>query len=188
MAGDMYGANTAELRVVAGRAVREATRIRESELGVSSNVMDVEWVGPDADRYRGEWAETAARMDDLAELTLDVARPLRRNADEQDAASEGSGTGGGSHGGGRDDGTGKSGAVTAEAAAAGSVRWGTSGADARVGLNAFAGLTIELFPTEPTPIIGDDVTIQPVVDGRAGIRARRRRVPRRAGGRGRGRR
>ncbi|GGA56199.1 hypothetical protein GCM10011490_02550 [Pseudoclavibacter endophyticus] len=63
---------------------------------------------------------------------------------------------------------GGSAAVTAEAAAAASARVGTGGADARVGVSAFAGAKASLSAAEPIPIIGDYVSIQPGVDGRAG--------------------
>ena len=96
----MFGANTDELRRIAGVFDTRAGEVTGTRGTCDREVEGVEWVGPDADRFRDDWRlAPSTELDRLDDLLRDLAQVLRRQADEQDAASAG-GAGGAPGGGG----------------------------------------------------------------------------------------
>lgn len=87
MAG-FQGADTEALRTMAQMVVRRSDLLEDLYGGLKVLVEDVEWVGEDADRFRGQWAGVV--RPGLEDCSLDLrrrARLLIQHADEQDAAS-----------------------------------------------------------------------------------------------------
>lgn len=66
-------------------AAEEITRI-EQEL--TAGLEDVDWTGPDADRFRGQWAgEMVPALQQVMTAVNDLGESADRNAAEQEATS-----------------------------------------------------------------------------------------------------
>lgn len=89
------GADTTALREQA-RAVRECGKVMlEHSSTLTSAVMSVAWVGPDADEMRRRWTEVDEQIRSSAQALSARAKELAEHAEEQDNASQGdSGEGG----------------------------------------------------------------------------------------------
>ena len=97
MAGGMFGANTEVLRQIAGQFRTEGGDTRDAGTTSNSEVQDVEWIGPDADRFREDYESVVlAGIQALAEALEGLDTDLIKHADDQDRTSEvGGGQGGG---------------------------------------------------------------------------------------------
>ncbi|GEM_PF-483738 len=92
MANGMYGANTEELRQVGSIFGSAEGKLNQSASTVQSQIEGVDWLGPDADKFRSHWGQVIPNdLRSLAELTIDRNTDLNRQADEQDKTSSGNG-------------------------------------------------------------------------------------------------
>lgn len=83
----MWGANPDELRAVGRRFARSSSGVTYSARSLDSEVMAVQWLGRDADRFRSDWFEVSEWMRELALHLDEIETELERQAAEQDAAS-----------------------------------------------------------------------------------------------------
>lgn len=84
----MFGADTAALRLLASKLEQLATRLAAIEASTSSKVSTMNWKGPDANRFRGEWSGHAATsMRSAAGSLSDAAVAIRGDATAQDRVS-----------------------------------------------------------------------------------------------------
>lgn len=84
----MYGADVAALRSLAAQLDRAADELDEHRAFLSNAVHQSSWLGPDADRFRGQWdGEHNTRVATSARLLRDTAVTVRRNADDQERVS-----------------------------------------------------------------------------------------------------
>ncbi|MFF1880735.1 WXG100 family type VII secretion target [Pseudarthrobacter sp. NPDC058196] len=84
----MYGADVAALRSLAAQLDRAADELDEHRAFLSNAVHQSPWLGPDADRFRGQWdGEHNTRVATSARLLRDTAATVRRNADDQERVS-----------------------------------------------------------------------------------------------------
>lgn len=85
----MYGADVEQLRAAAAQLSGGAGALENSARALHSLIGNgTYWRGPDADRFRAEWSSNSMRVVTMAVESLrKAADQLRRNADEQEAAS-----------------------------------------------------------------------------------------------------
>ncbi len=84
----MFGADSAALRVLAGKLDQLAGRLTAIEGATTSKVGVTAWRGPDADRFRNAWSGGASQaMRDAASNLGDAAASIRSDAQRQDQAS-----------------------------------------------------------------------------------------------------
>lgn len=84
----MYGADVDQLRSLAAHLDRAADQLDAHRTVLGSAIQQTQWLGPDAERFRGEWqARHSARVAESARLIRDTAATVRRNADEQERTS-----------------------------------------------------------------------------------------------------
>ncbi|MGO2111185.1 MAG: C2 family cysteine protease [Pseudoclavibacter sp.] len=88
----MHGANTPELREIAGQFAYRGDVVLQSAQTLRAQIGRVDWEGPDRDRFLDEWARTDRALINLGDLVdrLGTAT-LPRQADGQDDASAGHG-------------------------------------------------------------------------------------------------
>lgn len=89
MAGNVYGADVAELRLLGEKLARSADDLdRIANLLTHQITSTTAWVGPSAQKFRGEWSGShRGAVATSARALRDCAAALRRNADEQDRTS-----------------------------------------------------------------------------------------------------
>jgi uncharacterized protein YukE len=89
MAGNLYGADVVELRLLSERMSRSAADLDRIVHLLSHQITaTTAWVGPNAQRFRGEWSGShRAAVASSARALRDCSAALRRNADEQDRTS-----------------------------------------------------------------------------------------------------
>lgn len=98
MAAGMLGADTDELRRIAGTFGRSADGVDATRATTGREIDAVDWIGPDRDAFVERWATTVGPR--LIELRGELERiggaELPAQADAQDEASGAGGSGGGS--------------------------------------------------------------------------------------------
>lgn len=89
------GADAHQLREAARRFQEAADRLQSSVKSLSAITGNpAVWRGPDADRFRSEWSAQSVRgLNNATQALREGADALRRNADEQEAASRADGAG-----------------------------------------------------------------------------------------------
>lgn len=88
------GADTTQLRLLADQVGQQANALEQSFESISSLTKQVPWTGYDAERFRHEWSTIHRPNLAMGATTLsELARVLRRQADEQDQASSGGASG-----------------------------------------------------------------------------------------------
>lgn len=89
MAGNVYGADVIELRSLSERMSRSAADLdRIVNLLTHQITATTAWVGPNAQRFRGDWSGShRAAVASSARALRECAAALRRNADDQDRTS-----------------------------------------------------------------------------------------------------
>lgn len=89
MASNVYGADVVELRALSERMSRSAADLdRIVNLLTHQITATTAWVGPNAQRFRGDWSGShRAAVASSARALRDCAAALRRNADDQDRTS-----------------------------------------------------------------------------------------------------
>lgn len=98
----MIGANTAELREIAGRFAQRAMRVDDARAATMTAINRLEWVGEDRDRFVENWATRInsglgtlhERLSEIGGIDL----PAQADAQDDASAANGSGGGGGSGG------------------------------------------------------------------------------------------
>jgi hypothetical protein len=84
------GADDVQVDRLAASFDRTASGLTTSEQAITALVRSVEWVGPDADDFRGKWNGTMrAQMATVSDRLEGVAGELRKQAEAQRQASEG---------------------------------------------------------------------------------------------------
>jgi uncharacterized protein YukE len=92
----MYGADIATLRSLAAQLDRAADQLDGHRTFLGNAIQQSAWLGPDADRFRGEWqGQLSTRVAASARLLRETAATVRQNADQQERASA---VDGGAHG------------------------------------------------------------------------------------------
>lgn len=92
MAGQMIGADTPELRQVAGDFGTKSGDVTSAKTTCVNDVQGVVWVGHDADTFRSHWSsDIAPMMAHLAEALAHVKANLIEQANAQDECSQGTG-------------------------------------------------------------------------------------------------
>lgn len=90
---NMYGADVVQLRNLAARFEQVAGQLDTARSGVGHLVQANPWHGPEADRFRSQWAGShSARLAGAARTLRDGASVLRANADAQERTSAVDGT------------------------------------------------------------------------------------------------
>jgi len=86
----LQGADVAQLRTTATQFAQGASALETAAKALHALISNgTQWRGPDADRFRSEWTGVSTRTISAAVETLRRASDeLRRNADQQDQASE----------------------------------------------------------------------------------------------------
>lgn len=84
---NFYGADTAALREQATTFDACGKTMLERTSTLSSTVMSVAWVGPDADALRQRWTEVEQQIRSAAEDLAARSKELTEHAEQQDAAS-----------------------------------------------------------------------------------------------------
>jgi uncharacterized protein YukE len=100
MAGNVYGADVAELRSLGDKLARSADDLdRIANLLTHQITSTTAWVGPNAQKFRGEWSGAhRGAVATSARALRDCAATLRRNADEQDRTSAADSSSAGTYG------------------------------------------------------------------------------------------
>ena len=82
------GMNVEEVRRMSGQLREAAEEITRIEQELTSGLDGVDWTGPDADRFRGQWAgEMVPALQQIMNAVNDLGETADRNASEQDAIS-----------------------------------------------------------------------------------------------------
>ena len=82
------GMNPEEGRETAALVKEAASVVNDTTDNVTSQVMSVEWVGPDYDSFTGDWnAFLSGPLSALSEAYSAKAEQLTQHADAQDATS-----------------------------------------------------------------------------------------------------
>lgn len=100
MSGNFYGADVAQLRQLAKEMDRSAGKLTQLGQMLGSIIAGAPWKGSDGERFRHEWNSSHLKMlRSTAAGMQEASRTLRKNADEQAAASTGGGGSGSGPGG-----------------------------------------------------------------------------------------
>lgn len=94
----VIGADPDQLRATANQFVQAADRLQESLKGLNAFISNsAMWRGPDSERFRSEWnGQSVFALNGAINALRTGADILRRNADEQDTASQANGGNGAS--------------------------------------------------------------------------------------------
>ena len=82
------GMNVEEVRRMSGQLRDAAEEITRIEQELTRGLENVDWTGPDADRFRGQWSsEMIPALQQIMNSVNDLGESAERNVAEQDAAS-----------------------------------------------------------------------------------------------------
>lgn len=82
------GMNVEEVRRMAGQLREAAEEITRIEQELTSGLEGVDWTGPDAERFRGQWSgEMIPALHQIMSAVNDLGDSAERNAAEQETAS-----------------------------------------------------------------------------------------------------
>lgn len=82
------GMNVEEVRRMATQLRDAAEEITRIEQELTSGLEEVDWTGPDADRFRGEWSgEMVPALQQVMTAVQELGQTADSNAAEQEAAS-----------------------------------------------------------------------------------------------------
>lgn len=82
------GMNTEEVRRMASQLRDAAEEITRIEQDLTSGLEGVDWTGPDAERFRGEWqGEMVPALQQVMNAVNDLSDQAERNVAEQEATS-----------------------------------------------------------------------------------------------------
>ncbi|MGP9682667.1 MULTISPECIES: hypothetical protein [unclassified Brachybacterium] len=82
------GMNVEEVRRMSGQLREAAEEIGQIEQELTTGLEGVDWTGPDADRFRGQWAsDMVPALQRIMNSVHELGDTADRNAAEQDGAS-----------------------------------------------------------------------------------------------------
>ncbi|MCW1806495.1 WXG100 family type VII secretion target [Brachybacterium squillarum] len=82
------GMNVEEVRRMANQLRDAAEEITRIEQELTSGLEEVDWTGPDADRFRGEWSgEMVPALQQVMKAVAELGQTADSNAAEQEATS-----------------------------------------------------------------------------------------------------
>lgn len=82
------GMNVEEVRRMAGQLREAAEEITRIEQELTSGLEGIDWTGPDADRFRGQWSgEMIPALQQIMGAVNELGDSADRNAAEQETAS-----------------------------------------------------------------------------------------------------
>jgi hypothetical protein len=85
----IWGADVEQLRQLGGKLEHGASEI-ESQRNKLTNFLDqVDWRGPDADKFKDQWrGEHTSKLKQISEALRDAGNRAKQNADQQTQASQ----------------------------------------------------------------------------------------------------
>lgn len=84
----LKGMNVEEVRGMARQLREAAEEITRIEQELTSGLDEVDWTGPDADRFRGQWSgEMIPALQQIMNSVNELGETADRNAAEQEATS-----------------------------------------------------------------------------------------------------
>ena len=84
----LKGMNVEEVRGMARQLREAAEEITRIEQELTSGLEEVDWTGPDADRFRGQWSgEMIPALQQIMSSVNELGETADRNAAEQEATS-----------------------------------------------------------------------------------------------------
>lgn len=82
------GMNVEEVRRMAGQLHEAAEEITRIEQELTSGLEGVDWTGPDAERFRGQWSgEMVPALQQIMSAVSDLGDSADRNASQQETTS-----------------------------------------------------------------------------------------------------
>lgn len=86
----IWGADVDQLRQLGGKLEHGASEI-ESQRNKLTNFLDqVDWRGPDADKFKDQWrGEHTSKLNQVAEALREAGNRAKQNAEQQTQASQG---------------------------------------------------------------------------------------------------
>ncbi|MFC7376554.1 WXG100 family type VII secretion target [Brachybacterium sp. GCM10030268] len=82
------GMNVEEVRRMSSQLREAAEEITRIEQDLTSGLEGVDWTGPDAERFRGQWSgEMVPALQQVMNSVNDLGETADRNASEQEATS-----------------------------------------------------------------------------------------------------
>ncbi|MCT1437959.1 WXG100 family type VII secretion target [Brachybacterium paraconglomeratum] len=82
------GMNVDEVKRMSGQLRDAAEEITRIEQELTRGLEDVDWTGPDADRFRGQWSgEMVPALQQIMNAVNELGDTADRNATEQEATS-----------------------------------------------------------------------------------------------------
>lgn len=82
------GMNVEEVKRMSGQLRDAAEEITRIEQELTRGLEDVDWTGPDADRFRGQWSgEMVPALQQIMNAVNELGDTADRNAAEQEATS-----------------------------------------------------------------------------------------------------
>ncbi len=82
------GMNVEEVKRMSGQLRDAADEITRIEQELTRGLEDVDWTGPDADRFRGQWSgEMVPALQQIMNAVGELSESADRNAAEQEATS-----------------------------------------------------------------------------------------------------
>lgn len=82
------GMSVDEVRRMARDLADAAEEIEQMRTELTTGLEEVDWTGPDADRFRGLWAdEMAPALEDLSTAIAALSTTAETNAQEQESTS-----------------------------------------------------------------------------------------------------
>ncbi|GLI30811.1 MULTISPECIES: WXG100 family type VII secretion target [Brachybacterium] len=82
------GMNVDEVKRMSGQLREAAEEITRIEQELTRGLEDVDWTGPDADRFRGQWSgEMVPALQQIMNAVNELGDTADRNATEQEATS-----------------------------------------------------------------------------------------------------
>lgn len=82
------GMNVDEVKRMSGQLRDAAEEITRIEQELTRGLEDVDWTGPDADRFRGQWSEEMVpALQQIMNAVNELGDTADRNAAEQEATS-----------------------------------------------------------------------------------------------------
>lgn len=83
------GMNVEEVRRMSAQLREAAEEIGRIEQDLTAGLEDVDWTGPDAQRFRGQWAgEMVPALQQVKNAVLELSDSAERDAEEQRTISQ----------------------------------------------------------------------------------------------------
>ncbi|MCG7592736.1 WXG100 family type VII secretion target [Mycobacterium sp. PSTR-4-N] len=84
----LYGADIEQVQQLSNQLNAKANDIQGIVSQLSSAISSVNWMGPDADRFRSDWqGQHVAQLKQVISALQTASQNARRNAQEQQTAS-----------------------------------------------------------------------------------------------------